>query len=167
MYSNDDIPLLPPTSAVPPGRTARQLETERSAKQTLCDSDTRYRVPTPAERRALLIGFAMCGKALAGSAFDAVRLDTDVDLTDPEAIAQKSAAIVLIEVKSTNRSAIGQDLAGYFFNITSAELLVAQALGSQYRFAFVNTITGHCQELALSEVMARAKAIYPAFHIKL
>lgn len=59
-----------------------------------------------------------------------------------------------------------RDLSGYFFNITSAELLIAQTLKDQYRFAFLNTVRGDWQELSLSEVMSRAKAIYPAFHIR-
>lgn len=109
----------------------------------------------------------MCGKALAGTAYDAVRLEGDVDLNDSHDIAEKNDRIVLIEIKSTGQEKIGSDLSGYFFNITSAEMVIAQTLKNQYRFAFLNTIRGDWQELTLSEIMGRAKAIYPAFHIRL
>ncbi len=90
-----------------------------------------------------------------------------MDLDDAEAIASNQDTITLIEIKSTNRENVGPDLGGYFFNITSAELTVAQALKDQYRFVFVHTVREDWQELSISEVMGRAKAIYPAFHIRL
>jgi len=147
-------------------RSSRLFATERSAKAILCDGDCRYRVPTAAEKKALLVGFALCGKALAGAAFDAVRVEVEVDLNDYHDIAAKIDQIILIELKSTGQKKIASDLSGYFFNITSAELLIAQTLKDQYRFAFLNTVRGDWQELSLSEVMSRAKAIYPAFHIR-
>ena len=148
-------------------RSAQVFATERSAKDLLCAGDRRYRIPTAAQKRALLIGFAMCGKALVGAAYDAVRLEGEVDLNDCNDIAAKNERIVLIELKSTGQEKIGSDLSGYFFNITSAEMVIAQTLKDQYRFAFLNTVRGDWQELTLSEVMGRAKAIYPAFHIRL
>jgi fumarate hydratase class II len=58
------------------------------------------------------------------------------------------------------------DLKGYLFNITAAELLVAQSLGQQFRFVFVNTLSGEYQEMSLNEVFARSRAMYPAWHIR-
>lgn len=58
------------------------------------------------------------------------------------------------------------DLKGYFFNITAAELLTAQSLGDQYRFLFVNTLTGEHTEMSLNDVFGRARAMYPAWHIR-
>lgn len=173
MYSIDDD-ALPGLEAhetavadLSPNRSSRLFATERSAKDILCAGDCRYRIPTAAQKKALLVGFAMCGKALAGAAFDAVRLEGEVDLDDYNDVAANNDKIVLIEVKSTGQEKISSDLSGYFFNITSAELLIAQTLKDQYRFAFLNTVRGDWQELTLSEVMSRAKAIYPAFHIRL
>ena len=77
----------------------------------------------------------MCGQALAGTAFDAVRLDGNVDLDEYNDVAANNDAITLIELKSTNREKVAADLAGYFFNITAAEMTTAQALKDQYRFA--------------------------------
>jgi hypothetical protein len=155
------------TSPAAASRSGQVFATERSAKYLLCAGDCRYRIPTAAQKRALLIGFAMCGKALAGTAYDAVRLEGEVDLDDCHDVAAKNDRIVLIEVKSTGQEKIDTDLAGYFFNITSAEMVIAQTLKDQYRFAFLNTVRGDWQELTLSEKMGRAKAIYPAFHIRL
>lgn len=148
-------------------RSKKLFATERSAKQYLCKADGRYRIPLSSQKKALLVGFAMCGKALTGSAYDAVRLEYDIDLDDPEAIARDNAAITLIEIKSTVQEAIGPDLRGYFFNITSAELMVAQSLKDQYRFVFLNLARGDWQELSINEVLSRSKAIYPAYHIRL
>ena len=148
-------------------RSLKQFATERSAKDILCKADCRYRIPTASQKKALLIGFAICGKALAGSAYDAVRLEHEIDLDDPEAIARDNAGIVLIEIKSTSQEAIGQDLKGYFFNITSAELLVAQSMKDQYRFLFLNLARGDWQELSINEVLSRSKGMYPAYHIRL
>jgi hypothetical protein len=171
MYSNNSEGALANASAKPRqtvgARSAQLFATERSAKNILCAGDCRYRIPTAAQKKALLVGFAMSGKTLVGAAFDAVRLEAEVDLDDYNDVAAKSASIVLIELKSTNQEKVGSDLAGYFFNITAAEMTTAQALKDQYRFAFLNTVRGDWQELTLSEVMSKAKAIYPAFHIRL
>ncbi|RED16713.1 uncharacterized protein DUF3883 [Parasphingopyxis lamellibrachiae] len=114
----------------------------------------------------MLVGFAMHRKVLYGAAFDLVKLDADIDLSDPEAIAANIGAIQVIEVKSTNQERIGDDLKGYFFDLTNAELLVAQKLGDQFKFVFVNIVSGRWQEMSINEVFGRAKAIYPSMHIR-
>lgn len=140
--------------------------TARRAIDILLAREARYRCPTKAERNALLVGFAMHAKVLYGAAFDMVRLDREVDLGDHQAIADNIGAITICEIKSTNRPALKADLKGYFFNITAAELLTAQSLGAQYRFLFVNTLTGEHAEMALNEIFGRARAMYPAWHIR-
>jgi hypothetical protein len=140
--------------------------TARTAVEMLCAADPRYRCPTRAERDALLVGFAKHRMTLNGAAFDAVRLERDVDLADPEHIASDMDAITICEVKSTNRVSLKADLRGYFFNITAAELLTAQSLGDRYRFVFLNTVTGDNTEMVLTEVFSRARGLYPAWHIR-
>jgi len=147
--------------------TAKLLATERSAKQILCASDGRYRVPTANQRQALLVGFAMCGKALIGRAYDAVRLESEVDLNSAKEIARKNASIIIVEIKSSNRKAVGPDLLGHFFSLSASELTMAQTLKDQFRFVFLNIVRRDWIELTLAEVIAKAKAIYPAFHIRL
>lgn len=105
-------------------------------------------------------------KIIYGAAFDVVRLSRDVDLFNPDHILADFDAIELLEVKSTNRASIGQEFKGYFFALTTAELLVAQSLGRQFKFAFVNTLTGDHLELSLRDVFARARDIYPTWSIK-
>lgn len=149
------------------GRTSAVLATERNAKSILCAGDCRYHIPTSSQRRTLLVGFAKAGLSLISSAYDAVRLEVDIDLNDADAVAAGIADITIVEIKSTNRTDIGPDLVGYFFNITASEMAAAQALKDRYRFLFVNIVRGDWVELSISEVLARAKAMYPAFHIKL
>ena len=108
----------------------------------------------------------MRGFALPGAAYDVIRLAQVIAL-DRESISQNLDAITLVEVKSTNRAMLKDDLKGYFFNVTAAELLTAQVLGDRYRFAFVNVVSKKVQLKSLSEVLACARSIYPAFHLRL
>lgn len=140
--------------------------TARRAIEILLAHDPRYCCPTGPERKALLVGYAMCGMTLYGAAFDVLRLDHPIDLSDAEDIAQSIDAITVCEIKSTNRANVGPDLKGYMFNITAAEHLTAQSVGSRYRFLFVSTLTGEHCEMALNEVFGRARGMYPAWHIR-
>lgn len=144
----------------------KSLPTSRRGLEILQQTDPQIRVPTATERKALLVGFAMRGKVLYGAAYDAIRSAHGLALEDPEQIARHFSELTIIEVKSTNRAAVGDDLRGYFFNLTTAELLVAQTLGDQYKFAFVNVATGTHQELDLATIYSKARAIYPAWHIR-
>lgn len=153
------------TGIAAPGTFAGH-RTARRALELLIEGDRAYRIPSKAERAALLVGFAMRGMALVGAAFDAVRLARPVDLLNPKAIAADIDAITICEIKSTNRPGVKADLKGYFFNITAAELLTAQSLGARYRFLFVSTVTGEHVEMALNEVFGRARGAYPAWHIR-
>ena len=168
MYSSDQSDQTHNNQAAhrKASQTGKLLATERNARDILCATDPRHRIPSPKERKALLVGFAMRGKSLTGAAYDAVRLEREIDLSNPEAIVSNMDAITIIEIKSCSQERVGPDLAGYFFNITSAELLVAQALKDQYRFVFVNTFRGDWQELSITNVLSKAKAMYPAFHLK-
>ena len=134
--------------------------------QVLVSKGTGFHEPTRAERDALLVGFAMHRKVLYGAAFDVVKLERPVGLLDPAAIAANMDAIMIYEIKSTNRTKLAPDFKGYFFNLTTAELLVAQSLGKQFRFAFVNVLTHEYADLALNDVFLKARAIYPAWHIR-
>ena len=153
-----------PASAAPSAFLGHQ--TAKKAVQILLGSNKGFHEPTRTERKALLVGFAMHQRVLYGAAFDVVRLSEPVDLTDPAAISQSIEAITIYEIKSTNRQTMDESLKGYFFNITAAELLVAQSLGPKFRFAFVNVLTGAWQEKSLTEVFAAARAMYPAWHIR-
>ena len=157
--------LLSPVTDLPP-EPQHGHHTAKRAVRILVDSGLGFTEPSRAERDALLVGFAMHRRVLYGAAFDAVRLSRPVDLTNTAEIAANMDAIMIYEIKSTNRTNMRADLKGYFFNVTAAELLVAQSLGPQYRFAFVNVLTAEHQEMTLGEVFGRAKAMYPAWHIR-
>jgi hypothetical protein len=141
--------------------------TAKRATEILLAHDARYHCPTRAERDALLVGFAMRRKTLYGAGYDMIRTDQHIDLADPAAIAAAIDAITVCEVKSTKQEKIRPDLKGYMFNITAAELLTAQSVGERYRFVFVHTVTGENQEMSLSEVLGRARGMYPAWHFTL
>ncbi len=157
-----------PEGADPAGGLVRTgaKQTAKRAIEILLAKDPRFREPGAKEREALAIAFAMKRKIIYGAAFDVVRLSREIDLANPADIVAEFEALELLEVKSTNRASIDPDFRGYFFALTTAELLVAQSLGAQFRFAFVNTVTEDHLELSLRDVFARARGIYPTWSIK-
>ena len=118
-------PALVDAPKEPALRTGTQ-QTARRAIEVLVSKGLGFHEPKKRERDALLIAFASCGKAIHGAAFDIVRLTTYIDLTDQHAICANMDKLELFEVKSTNRPGLEDDFRGYFFNLTTAELLVAR-----------------------------------------
>lgn len=163
-----DVPSIPNAIdllALPARPATGTKQTARIAAQILVQDGIGFREPSGTERRALAVGFAMAGKILYGAAFDLVRTDVEVDLSDPASIFAAISSITVFEVKSTNKPSVREDFGGYFFDLTTAELLVAQSLGTQYRFAFVNTITRKHVELSLTQLFAKARKIYPKWAV--
>lgn len=150
------------SSQIPAGKQ----QTAKRAVTILEEAGLGFVEPTSDERRSLTVGFAMVGKVLYGAAFDVVQLAREIDLSDPAAIAANLNAITVCEVKSTRKDRVGADFRGYFFDLTTAELLVAQSLGEQYKFAFVNTLTQDHIELSLTELFGRARKIYPKWAVQ-
>lgn len=72
--------------------------------------------------------------------------------------------VTLLEIKSTKRN-LRADFSSFFFALTGAEVLVAQSLKKQFKFALVNTSTGEHVDMDLAEIFARAKGIYPTWSI--
>jgi hypothetical protein len=140
-------------------------QTAKKAAEFLAKQDPLVRVPTKKEKTNLLIAFARKNKVIYGNAFDVVRLGKNIDLNVIESVIDNIQHITLLEVKSTRKENIDENFSGYFFGLTTAELLVAQNLGDRYRFIFVNTVTGHTLELKLNEIFAKAKGIYPQWSI--
>lgn len=139
-------------------------QTAKKAAQILLRSDCGYRVPSAEQKRLLLVEFAKKNLVLYGKAFDVVRLPASVNLDDSADIGRNLEKIVLCEIKSSSRS-LPVDFKGYFFALTTAELLVAQNLKNRYRFIFVNTGTETFLELTLQEIFGRARGIYPTWSI--
>lgn len=164
----DDLPIAAMPAAVsfePLPKTGTQ-QTAKRAIAMLVAMDLGFHEPSRKERRALLVAFAMSGKVLYGAAFDIVRATRPVDFENTADITRNMNAISIYEVKSTNRADIGPDLKNYFFALSTAELLVAQSLGKQFRFAFVNTVSESFIEMGLQNVFARARGIYPTWSIR-
>lgn len=91
------------------------------AAKILIDSGMGFVVPSAAQRQNLLVAFAKTGAVVYGKAFDAVRMRRSVDLNSEAEITKNLDAIVLYEIKSTNRK-VGPDFQGYFFSLSTAEL---------------------------------------------
>ena len=146
------------------GRPSNQA-TARLAAEILGQGDTGFVVPTARQREAILVAFVREGYVIYGKAFDIVRVTMNLDLADDDNIRRHLDEIVLYEIKSTSKANIPTDFRGYFFSLSTAELLVAQNLGPRFRFAFVNTRTRTHMELSLQELFARSRGIYPSWSI--
>lgn len=123
-----------------------------------------FAIPTPKQKKNLVVAFAKRDMIVYGKAFDVVRLSGQVDLNDLQEVERHLERVTLYEIKSTAKE-VGSDFEGYFFAVTAAELLVSQSLKSRFKFVFVNTITGAHRELSVSQMFARAKGIYPTWSI--
>jgi hypothetical protein len=152
------------TSAAPAQRTGQQ--TAKRALEILVASGDGFKVPTQRERDAMLVALAQARLVLHGRAFDVVKLTAPVDLENAADIHRALDAIVFYEVKSTDKASVQPDFRGYFFSLSTSELLAAQSLGARYRFAFVNTRTRKYTELTLQELFQRARGIYPTWSIQ-
>ena len=158
----DPLPVLQGSTGTSGSATAK------TALAMLTQGDSAFRAPTRSQRRTLAMAFAAEDKIVYGRAFDAVRVPSgiDVDLDDLESVTTNLPGIVLYELKSTNRKHLSDDFSGYFFALSTAELLVAQSLGSQFRFLLVHTLTGHRLELSLQDLLKKARSIYPGWSVR-
>ena len=140
-------------------------ETAHQAGKILEATGEGFFIPTPKQRQDLLIECATRGYASYARAFDILKITKQG--IDPQSIQIKSDfdSIRICEIKSTNRE-LAQDWSGYFFSLSTAELLIAQSLKDRFRFVLVNTRTGAYLELTLTEVFARARAIYPSWSVR-
>jgi len=139
-------------------------KTASKAAKLLADKGVGYVVPTAKQKKNLVVACVKQEKIVYGKAFDVVRLTGKVDSDSLEDVEAKLAQILFCEIKSTKQD-FDDEFRGYFFGISAAEDLVAQNLKEQFRFIFVNTITGAHLELKLNEVFARARGIYPTWSI--
>jgi hypothetical protein len=112
----------------------------------------------------LVVACAKKDLIVYGKAFDVLRLTGEVNLDSQEDVDARLSQILICEIKSTKQN-FSDDFRGYFFGLTAAEVLVAQSLKEQFRFLFVNTLTGAVLELKLNEVFAKARGIYPTWSI--
>lgn len=139
--------------------------TAAAARALLCKGDPQFRVLTGPQKTKIVVAFARRGMVVYGQAFDLVHCDPQANLVDDTDMARVLPSLRLYEVKSSSRT-LKPGFAGYFFSFSTAELLVAQSLGENFRFAFVNIHSGEVLDLSLREVFARARAIYPSWSIK-
>ena len=143
---------------------ASRNQTAKRAALILLQSNSGFVVPTAKQKGLLLVEFARRNLVVYGKAFDIVKLVDAVDLDDADDISRSFDKIVLCEIKSSGRK-LPADFKGYFFALTTAELLVAQNLKQRFKFILVNTATGNHVELTLRELFARARGIYPTWSI--
>ena len=142
-----------------------QKETAIKAVKILVSKNQGFQELQGKEKANLMVAFAQRGMVLYGQAYDAVKCKKKIDFSDVSDIVNKLDSITVYEIKSTNRK-MQKDFKNYFFDLTTAELLVAQSLKDKFKFAFVNTTTGTFLELTLNQVFAKAKSIYPKWAIR-
>jgi hypothetical protein len=163
--------LLSPKLTLPTLTGLAEIEsgsaTARRAAQMLVEKQLGFILPTPKQKKNIVVAFVKRDMIVYGRAFDIVKLIAPIDLDDLSEIEARINKIQLFEIKSTRKDKINANFHGYFFSLTAAEVLVAQSLKQQFKFALVNTLTKHYVELSLNELFGRAKGIYPSWSILL
>ena len=139
-------------------------KTAKKAAEILVSKNLGFIVPTAGQKLNLLIAFAKKNKVVYGKAFDIVKLSEPVVLDDLVDLEQNLQKVTIFEIKSTKKK-LTSDFSSFFFALTGAEVLVAQSLKKQFKFALVNTSTGEHVEMDLAQIFARAKGIYPTWSI--
>lgn len=157
--SYEDAPLAPE----PPVGDSGQ-KTAAKAAQILTELDPSFIIPTRSQKDEFVVAMARRRKVLYGRAYDIIRLPKDESLDGPDAPERLADKVMFYEIKST-RKPVGPAFEGYFFSLSTAELLVAQSLGPQFRFAFVNTSTRTYLDLSLNQLFGKARAVYPTWSI--
>lgn len=143
---------------------ASRNQTAKKAARVLMESDSGFVVPSASQKLLLLIELAKRNVVIYGKAFDILKLTEHVNLDDAKAISRNLEKITFCEIKSSSRN-LPDDFKGYFFALTSAELLVAQNLKQRFKFILVNVNSGVHIELSLQELLGRARGIYPTWSI--
>jgi hypothetical protein len=141
-------------------------KTANQAIEILLKKNVGFRVLAPKEKTNLAIALVKKNMVIYGKSYDIIKCKKKIDFSNEKDVSDNLDAITVYEVKSTNREKLKPDLSGYFFDLTTAELLVAQSLKNHFKFAFVNTITKQYQEFTLNEVFAKSKGIYPKWAIR-
>ena len=108
-------------------------QTAKNAQKILCEIKQGFRELTKDEQKILLVAFARKNKVLYGQGFDIIKCNKPINFMSEKEVFDNLEYIIVYEVKSTNRKDMSKDFANYFFDLTTAELLVAQSLGDQYK----------------------------------
>ena len=142
-----------------------QKQTAKIAEKILLKKNKGFRLLSNNEKITLATAFARKNMIIYGKAYDIIKTRRQIDFTNEKDIEANLETITVYEIKSTNRKDLKNNFHGYFFDLTTAELLVAQSLGNKFKFAFVNTITENFMELTINQVYSKAKRIYPKWAI--
>lgn len=146
-------------------KAAKVPSTATRAAAMLVRSKKGFIIPTPAQKKRILVALAKDGKVAYGRAYDIIKFKgKPIDLNNAYDVEKNIKRIMIYEIKSTKRD-LGKDFQKYFFALTTAELLVAQSLKEQFKFVFVNIKRRHILEQTLKQVFARAVGIYPSWSI--
>lgn len=138
--------------------------TAKRAAEVLVAKQAGFFVPTPKQKKNLVVAFAKRDMVVYGKAFDIVRLSAPVKLDQLEEVEANLHKIQIFEIKSTRKN-LKADFSNYFFALTAAEVLVAQSLKKYFKFIFVNVNTGDYLEMDLRQIFARSRGIYPTWSI--
>jgi len=141
-------------------------QTAKKAVDILLKKNVGFQILNGPEKKNLAVAFARENMVLYGNAFDIIKCKKKIDFTNEDAVYKDLDSIIVYEIKSTNRPKMDKNFINYFFDLTTAELLVAQSLNERYKFAFVNTITENFIELTLQGIFSKAAKIYPKWAIR-
>jgi hypothetical protein len=111
-------PILVPqkTDVLPPSNGRQGNATARRAAQILVEKNQGFSIPTPQQKKNLVIAFVKSDRIVYGRAFDIVKLLKPVNLDELAEVEASLENIQLFEIKSTNKQNIGPVLINIFLD---------------------------------------------------
>ena len=84
------------------------------------------------------------GISIAGTSFDAVLLPDGYrpDFTDVKDLRARLPEMIFVEIKSTKKESVKDDVSGFFFSLTEKEIDAAHQLGHRHIVLLHNLLTG-------------------------
>jgi hypothetical protein len=99
--------LTAPTTALIVEKTTTGNATARRAAQILVEKQAGFALPTPKQKKNIVVAFVKRDMIVYGRAFDIVKLLAPVNLDDLAEVEAKINKIQLFEIKSTNKEKMG------------------------------------------------------------
>jgi hypothetical protein len=141
---------------------ARLANQRGAAGEQITLADMQHWMPRPSGMglKVLLNELRDTGRVIKSTSFDAIHVPGIASIDFSQALAVRAALpdMTFIEIKSASQSRVKPGFAGFFFALTEGEIAAAEVLGSKYRVALYNKLTGELQLSSVQEIITRARS---------
>jgi hypothetical protein len=98
---------------------------------------------------------------IKASSFDAIQVpeEVKVDFSLRDSVAASLSVLKFIEIKTSSKVTVDADFNGFYFSISEAELLAAEALGDQYVVALHHKVSQTYRFYSMDEIFRRRRSL--------